>query len=1072
MAYAAKDITVLKGLEPVRERPGMYIGSTGPSGLHHLVYEVVDNSVDEAMAGHATRIDVTILADGGCRVVDNGRGIPVDKHPDHRTKSAAEVVLTTLHAGGKFGGDGYKISGGLHGVGVSVVNALSEKLDLRVQRDGFNWEMSFAKGGRPQGKLAKGSASKKTGTTITFWPDPDVFDDTEFRAQTLVERLREMAFLNKGLEIRFTDERTDPATKQEFRYSGGIIDFVKHLNSSKDPLFKRVVSVTESTDDAEVDVAIQWNTGYHEGLHSFANNIATTEGGMHEEGFKKALTNVVNKYGRARNLLKEKDAKLIGEDIREGMTAIVSVKLREPQFEGQTKTKLGNTEMRSLVEKTMNEKFSEWLEENPAEGRKIIAKGSQAANARRAAREARDLTRRKSLLDSAAMPGKLADCVTRDPERAEIFIVEGDSAGGPAKQARDRDTQAILPIRGKILNVERARIDRMLKNEEIQALITAVGAGVGDDFDIDKARYHKVILLSVAGDEPVLVTDAEGALELVPVGAAVDRWLDEGLDIPDSSTVSVDRLDRATRISPLKKVIRHRHTGDLHRITTAYGRGLTVTPGHSVYVWDGGRITTRPADDIVAGDLVVAPRRLPRPSHVRTEIDLLEQFVVNGLTNGLRIDGEAVRRPTRADDLGLDDLFLLDRHVELVPQAHSDRGFPRMLPVTPALCYFLGWFAAEGSLSSGSQVSLSLGEDDEPYLPSIIAAVEQSFGETPRVHQDRRFAKSRKLYVGSTIAARLLVALGLGGRAHEKRVPDLLLNVDDECRLAYLEGYHLGDGTKGKLRDRLVWSTVSADLANGLLYLLGQLGVVASHSVVGAEGNPLSDRPSHQITIAGKDQLLTLMPVWRRAPNAPALHTHATSTDHRKRPLWIELSDDLMALPVRSNIVGPYDGDVYDLSVADDENFVAGFGGGLVAKNTDADVDGAHIRTLLLTFLYRQMHPMLERGYVYVAQPPLYSVVLGKDKTYLQDDDALEAFRAEHEGRKLEISRFKGLGEMDYEELWETTMDPATRSLLRVSIEEVDALADDMFSRLMGDDVDSRRDFIQQNAADVRFLDV
>ncbi|MCZ7529621.1 MAG: DNA topoisomerase (ATP-hydrolyzing) subunit B [Acidimicrobiia bacterium] len=634
MAYAAKDITVLKGLEPVRERPGMYIGSTGPSGLHHLVYEVVDNAVDEAMAGYCTRIDVTIQPDGACTVSDNGRGIPVDKHPESRTKSAAEVVMTTLHAGGKFGGDGYKISGGLHGVGVSVVNALSSRLDLRIQRDGANWEMHFAKGGRPQGKLKKGKPSKKTGTTITFWPDVQVFDDVDFRAQTLVERLREMAFLNKGLEIRFTDKRSDPEIKHEFRYSGGIVDFVKHLNASKDPLFKRVASVTESNDDAEVDVAIQWNTGYHEGLHSFANNIATTEGGMHEEGFKKALTNVINKYGRARALLKEKDGKLLGEDIREGMTAIVSVKLRDPQFEGQTKTKLGNTEMRSMVEKTMNEKFADWLEEHPAEGRRIIDKSAQAAHARQAARQARDLTRRKSLLDSAAMPGKLADCVTRDPERAEIFIVEGDSAGGPAKQARDRDTQAILPIRGKILNVERARIDRMLKNEEIQALITAVGAGVGDDFDIEKARYHKLVLL------------------------------------------------------------------------------------------------------------------------------------------------------------------------------------------------------------------------------------------------------------------------------------------------------------------------------------------------------------------------------------------------------------------------------------------------------TDADVDGAHIRTLLLTFLYRQMHPMLERGYVYVAQPPLYSVVLGKDKIYLKDDAALEAFRAEHEGRKLEIGRFKGLGEMDYGELWETTMDPATRSLLRVSIEEVDALADDMFSRLMGDDVDARRSFIQQNAADVRFLDV
>ena len=499
MAYSAKDITVLKGLEPVRERPGMYIGSTGLSGLHHLVYEVVDNAVDEAMAGEATRIDVTLLTDGGCRVTDNGRGIPVDNHPEYRGKSAAEVVMTVLHAGGKFGGEGYKISGGLHGVGVSVVNALSTRLDLEIHRDGGKWVQHYAKGGVPQDKIKKVAASKKRGTTVTFWPDPAIFEETtEFRAATLIERLREMAFLNKGLEIRFTDERTDPVTEQIFKFNGGIVDFVRHLNVSKEPLFKRIVSFEETATDSEVEIAMQWSTGYHEGIHSFANNIATTEGGMHEEGFKKALTNVVNKYAKGKNLLKEKEENLLGEDIREGLTAIVSVKLRNPQFEGQTKSKLGNTEMRSMVERATNEKLAEWLEEHPTEGRPMVQKALQAARARMAARQARDLTRRKSLLESSAMPGKLADCSSKDPSECEIFIVEGDSAGGSAKQARDPRVQAILPIRGKILNVERARLDRMLKNEEIQALITAMGAGVGDDFDLEKARYHKLILLADA----------------------------------------------------------------------------------------------------------------------------------------------------------------------------------------------------------------------------------------------------------------------------------------------------------------------------------------------------------------------------------------------------------------------------------------------------------------------------------------------------------------------------------------------------------------------------------------------
>jgi len=632
VAYSAKDITVLKGLEPVRERPGMYIGSTGPSGLHHLVYEVVDNAVDEAMAGYCTRIDVTLLPDGGCRVADNGRGIPVDNHPDYRGKSAAEVVMTVLHAGGKFGGEGYKISGGLHGVGVSVVNALSTRLELEIHRDGGKWVQSYAKGGVPQGKLQRVASSRKTGTIVTFWPDPTIFEETEFRAQTLIERLREMAFLNRGLEIRFRDERVDPPTEQTFKFGGGIVDFVRHLNASKEPLFKRVIAFDDRGDDYEIEIAMQWNSGYYEGIHSFANNIATTEGGMHEEGFKKALTNVVNKYAKGKGLLKEKDDNLLGEDIREGLTAIVSVKLRNPQFEGQTKAKLGNTEMRSLVEKATNEKLAEWLEEHPSEARAAVQKAMQAARARVAARQARDLTRRKSLLESSAMPGKLADCSSRDPSECELFIVEGDSAGGSAKQARDPRTQAILPIRGKILNVERARLDKMLKNEEIQAMIQALGAGIGDDFDLSKLRYHKLIFM------------------------------------------------------------------------------------------------------------------------------------------------------------------------------------------------------------------------------------------------------------------------------------------------------------------------------------------------------------------------------------------------------------------------------------------------------VDADVDGSHIRTLLLTFFYRQLPELVKQGFVYIAQPPLFRADLGKERYYLKDEAALRAFEAEHEGRKIEVNRFKGLGEMDWQELRETTMDPATRTLLRVDVEDA-AIADEIFSTLMGDDVDSRKSFIQENAKDVRFID-
>jgi DNA gyrase subunit B len=489
---------VLEGLEPVRKRPGMYIGSTGPSGLHHLVWEVVDNSVDEAMAGYATRIDVSILSDGACRVVDNGRGIPVDINAQHKI-SGVEIALTKLHGGGKFGGDGYKVSGGLHGVGVSVVNALSKKLIVEVDRDGKRHRMEFGNGGRVTAKLkVVGDAPRgRTGTTVTFWPDDTVFETVEFSARTILERLQMMAFLNKGLEIRFADERPEHDDQQTtYKYAGGIIDFVKHVNASKEALFSKVGYFEQAEEGQEVEAAFQWSTGYQtDGIHSFANGISTIEGGTHEEGFRSALTSVVNKYARAKNLLKEKEENLLGEDIREGITAIVSVRLRDPQFEGQTKAKLGNTSMKTLVQKATNEKLGDWLEEHPTEANKVVKKAIAASQARMAARKARDVIRNKTLLDGAGMPDKLRDCTSKVREERELFIVEGDSAGGPAVAGRDPSTQAILPIRGKILNVERARLDRMLKNLEIQALIAAIGAGVGEEFDVEKRRYDKVIAM-------------------------------------------------------------------------------------------------------------------------------------------------------------------------------------------------------------------------------------------------------------------------------------------------------------------------------------------------------------------------------------------------------------------------------------------------------------------------------------------------------------------------------------------------------------------------------------------------
>ncbi|WP_445155725.1 DNA topoisomerase (ATP-hydrolyzing) subunit B [Arthrobacter sp. Hor0625] len=522
--YGASDITVLEGLEAVRKRPGMYIGSTGPRGLHHLVYEVVDNSVDEALAGYCTHIEIVLQADGGVKVVDNGRGIPVDLHPTEQ-KPTVEVVMTILHAGGKFGGGGYAVSGGLHGVGISVVNALSSRVDTEVRRQGHVWRMSFADGGKPQGSLVKGEETTETGTTQTFYPDASIFETTEFDFETLRARFQQMAFLNKGLRITLTDERqtaVEPSGEEDldldavetegevpaefhtvvYQYDNGLLDYVKHLNSGKkvDVVHEDVISF--ETEDTErhiaLEMAMQWTNAYSESVHTYANTINTHEGGTHEEGFRAAMTSLINRYAREKSIIKEKDDNLTGDDIREGLTAVISVKLSEPQFEGQTKTKLGNSEVRGFVQRVVTDGLGDWLERNPGPARDVIRKAISAAQARMAARKARDNARRKSPLESFGMPGKLSDCSSKDPQKCEVYIVEGDSAGGSAKRGRNPETQAILPLRGKILNVERARLDKALGNAEVQSMITAFGTGIGEDFDLAKLRYHKIVLMADA----------------------------------------------------------------------------------------------------------------------------------------------------------------------------------------------------------------------------------------------------------------------------------------------------------------------------------------------------------------------------------------------------------------------------------------------------------------------------------------------------------------------------------------------------------------------------------------------
>ncbi|MEN4398276.1 DNA topoisomerase (ATP-hydrolyzing) subunit B [Mycolicibacterium conceptionense] len=492
--YDAASITILEGLDVVRKRPGMYIGSTSERGLHHMVWEVVDNGVDEAMAGHATRVDVTLLSDGGVEVSDDGRGIPVAMH--QTGIPTVDVVMTQLHAGGKFDGESYQVSGGLHGVGVSVVNALSVRLEVCIHRDGYEWSQHYDRS--VPAALTRGAASDRTGTTVRFWSDPEIFETTEYNAETVARRLQEMAFLNKGLVLSLTDLRTAEAETRTFHHPGGLSDYVRHINRVKQPIQPSIISFDGKGPGHEVEIAMQWNAGYSESVHTFANTINTHEGGTHEEGFRAALTSVVNRYAKEKKLLKEKDPNLTGDDIREGLAAVISVKVAEPQFEGQTKTKLGNAAIRSFVQKVCHDQLTHWFEANPAEAKVVVSKVSSSAQARMAARKARELVRRKSATDIGGLPGKLADCRSTDPTKSELYVVEGDSAGGSAKSGRDSMFQAILPLRGKIINVEKARIDRVLKNTEVQAIITALGTGIHDEFDISKLRYHKIVLMADA----------------------------------------------------------------------------------------------------------------------------------------------------------------------------------------------------------------------------------------------------------------------------------------------------------------------------------------------------------------------------------------------------------------------------------------------------------------------------------------------------------------------------------------------------------------------------------------------
>ncbi len=1390
--YGADSITVLEGREAVRLRPAMYIGSNGDIGLHHLVYEIVDNSVDEALAGYCDTINVTIHLDNSIAVEDNGRGIPVDVMASEK-KPAAEVVMTLLHAGGKFDSNAYKVSGGLHGVGASCVNFLSEWLRMEIRRQGAVYEMEFRQGIKSE-DLIKTGKTTKTGTKITFKPDPEIFTTTEYSFDRLSERLREKAFLNKGIRITITDERTEEEKKHEFLYEGGIAEFVAHLNKNKTvlhakPLYFERTPTGENGDDLTVEVAIQYNDAYDEKVFAFANNINTVDGGTHLSGFRSALSKAISRYATTANILKDFKGSLTGDDVREGLVAVISVKIPQPQFEGQTKGKL-NSDVKGPVDSFIYEKLSQYFEEHPSVAKAIVGKAVEAARGREAARKAREIVR-KGALSGSGLPGKLADCAEKDPAQCEIYIVEGDSAGGSAKQGRDRKTQAILPLKGKILNVERARFDKMLGHGEIKALITALGTGIGkDDFNVNNLRYHKIILMSVDAAEHVFVRDARG-VRLTRIGEFIDAALarhttpgaawDKRTDDELGEVLCFGLQDQQVRFRPIRSVIRHPLDEPLYEVRTTYGRSVRVTASHSVFVHEGGEIKLKRGDALQVGDQLVAPRTLRLPDDAPRRIDLLpalhavpeaaRQIWLRGsavegwykdrvrgeyaeqpeltaprvdLPAEVRAELAALRRATgisnqalcaavgirqpvtfyawekgasrptlahlqsyaraigaevetllprvvvgpsrlerswqeqyrgaprnrvrsyvRLADLTAADVewFAGRTDVELTPEHYRQKGLARYLDVTPELLTLLGFYLAEGSCSDRGGVRLTIGASNQRFEAEFKAAMTAVFGLAPQSYASPERAGELKL-VNRVAALVWQHVFGFDGvDSVTKRVPDLVFNVAEPLRLAFLRGFLLGDGTVTD--GRVVFSTSSRDIASGLQYLLSSFGVIASLSEREPDGVTrlirgqacITRHRHYMLTVAAREDLARLRTVWQGHAGAPSVETRLASTWPSINRRFTPLAGDLLALPIESITATPAsNGYVYDFSVADDENFIAGMGG-LCCHNTDADVDGSHIRTLLLTFFYRQMPQLLEhkvetvdengekqtetRGYVYIAQPPLYKIKKGKTERYIKDDremnrylmrkatedvrvtikqtgetiegkdltallekmvefsgyyqklarrlhdrrivDAMlevmsgkgglmqerrklhDVFASEEmlgrveaaiaeagfeteltsdeehglssieirfenstttaqinwdlatlvefqrsvelykqlaqlhqppfvikEGatetevgsrddllnhvlaaakKDLHIQRYKGLGEMNPEQLWETTMDPEKRTLLQVRIDDA-VETDQIFTILMGDQVEPRRRFIEDNALDVKNLDV